>query len=94
MSDAPLPSNHRLAYLKARFADETMAWTRWHVEELINDIERLMKQRDEGWDAFYKLRKSVAEEKYPGMTGVVRAINEAAPRDETKAATTSGDHNG
>jgi len=56
------------------------AWVRY--DDVRAEIERLTKQRDEGWDAFYKLRKNVAEAKYPGMTGVVRAL-EAAPRDET-----------
>lgn len=26
-----------------------------------------------GWDAFYKLRRSVGEDRYPGMTGEVTA---------------------
>jgi hypothetical protein len=59
--------------LRARFADESMPWTRPHVESLINQIAELTKQRDEGWSNFYALRKQVAEERYPGMTGVVRA---------------------
>lgn len=60
--------------LRARFADESMPWTRPHVESLINQLAELTKQRDEGWDNFYRLRKRVAEEKYPGMTTPVRAL--------------------
>lgn len=41
--------------------------------ELINEIERLTKQRDEGWDNFYAVRKRIAEQQYPGMTKPVRA---------------------
>ncbi len=64
-----------VAALRARFADESMPWTRPHVENLINHIAELTKQRDEGWANFYALRKQVAEERYPGMTGVVRALD-------------------
>lgn len=69
----------QLDFLKARFADESMPWTRPHVEALIKQIEELMKQRDEGWKNFYALRKQVAEEKYPGMTGVVTAQRTTTP---------------
>lgn len=68
-----MTENLRAAHLRARFADEDMPWTRPHVLELINEIERLTEQRDEGWDHFYALRKRVAEHQYPGMTDVVRA---------------------
>lgn len=68
-----LPSKYGVGALRARLADESMPWTRPHIESLIEQIETLTKQRDEGWQAFYKLRKTVAEEKYPGMTGTVHA---------------------
>lgn len=64
---------YKIGALRARFADESMPWTRAHVEALIDQIEQLTKQRDEGWNNFYALRKRVAEEKYPGMTDVVHA---------------------
>lgn len=74
-----------VGHLRARLADPDMPWTRSHVEDLINQIETLTKQRDEGWDAFYKLRKAVGEERYPGMTGKVRALSEASSAPETEA---------
>lgn len=62
-----------VAALRARFADESMPWTRPHVESLISQIAELTKQRDEGWNNFYALRKQVAAERYPGMTASIHA---------------------
>ncbi len=67
------PSNYQVNALRARLANKDMRWSRAHVEGLINQLEQLTKQRDEGWGNFYKLRKQVAEERYPGMTAPVRA---------------------
>jgi hypothetical protein len=69
------PESFKVEALRARFADKSMPWTRAHVESLINQIAELTKQRDEGWKNYYTLRKQVAEERYPGMTGVVRALD-------------------
>lgn len=74
MSDKPSKDeSYTVGALRARFADESMPWTRPHVESLINQIAELTKQRDEGWTNFYLLRKRVGEQQYPGMTEVVRA---------------------
>lgn len=70
----------KIGALRARLADTSMRWSRSHIEGLINQIAELTKQRDEGWNNFYALRKQVAEEKYPGMTGIVRAHETIAPR--------------
>jgi hypothetical protein len=68
-------ASYKIEALRARFADESMEWTRPHVKALIEQIEELTKQRDEGWDAFNALRKRVAEEKYSGMTQPIRATD-------------------
>lgn len=87
MSDTPVltkDESFTVGALRARFADESMPWTRPHVESLINQIAALTKQRDEGWDNFYRLRKQVAEEKYPGMTQPVRALAVEPPAEPSK----------
>lgn len=88
MSDRNIPSkteSFMVGALRTRFADESMPWTRPHVESLINQIAELTKQRDEGWNNFYALRKQVAEERYPGLTGAVRAHETTSARYQHKA---------
>jgi hypothetical protein len=34
-----------------------------------------------GWDAFYRLRKSIAEGRYPGMTGEIRSQSDRGADD-------------
>ncbi len=70
--------NYKIGALRARFADETMPWTRAHIEGLIDQIEQLTQQRDEGWKNFYVLRKRMADERYPGMTAIVNALEPEA----------------
>jgi len=43
--------------------------SRW--KDLLAHAEALEAQAVAGWDAFYKLRKAVGEDRYPGMTGEV-----------------------
>lgn len=51
-----------------------------YLLEACDEIERLERERDEGWEAFRELRARYAAEKYPGMTAAVR------PADETVVA--------
>lgn len=74
-------TSNTVAFLKARFADESMPWPRPHIESLIEQIDTLTKQRDEGWQAFNNLRKQVGEDRYPGMTSTVRPTHETRPID-------------
>jgi hypothetical protein len=37
----------------------------------IGELEAALAKEKGGWDAFYKLRKSVGEDRYPGMTAEV-----------------------
>ena len=39
------------------------------------------RDRDGGWKAFYALRKAVGEDRYPGLTGVVRTDPPIRPAD-------------
>ena len=41
------------------------------LRERIRDLEAALAKEKGGWDAFYKLRKSVGEDRYPGMTAEV-----------------------
>lgn len=39
----------------------------------IGKLEAALAKEKGGWDAFYKLRKSVGEDRYPGLTGEMTA---------------------
>lgn len=39
----------------------------------IGELEESLAKEKGGWDAFYKLRRSVGEDRYPGMTEEVTA---------------------
>ncbi len=40
--------------------------------EYVAVLEKALAKEKGGWDAFYRLRKSVAEARYPGMTNEVK----------------------
>lgn len=80
------PASNTVAFLKARFADEGMPWSRPHIESLIEQIDKLTKQRDEGCQAFNNLRKQVGEDRYPGMTAPVRPAHETFDDSATLAS--------
>lgn len=66
------------------YEEETLADLRWEIGKLQerNSILRVDLAKEKGgWDAFYKLRKAVGEDRYPGMTGEVKATD-TAPRAE------------
>jgi hypothetical protein len=56
------------------------------IMELETRLAEAEQDRDAGWDAFYKLRKAVGEDRYPGLTNVVRATASASvePRPKYK----------
>lgn len=88
------------AELEARY-DEVVAAGMKLVEEnerhrdaiasLTAERERLAADAKQGWDQFYKLRKSVAEARYPGMTNEVKEALASVPQ---KGSTDSGGTDG
>ena len=52
------------------------------IEQLEDAILQLETQKNEGWEAFHKLRHAVAEIKYPGLTDFVKTLWGDAERAE------------
>lgn len=44
------------------------------ARQLERELAKTLNESKQGWDAYYALRKQVAEDKYPGMTNVVREL--------------------
>lgn len=64
---------------RVRDVDEK-AW----LSKRMSELEAALTKEKGGWDAFYKLRRSVGEDRYPGMTGEVTAKETPAEPDLTK----------
>jgi hypothetical protein len=47
----------------------------------IRELEAALAKEKGGWDAFYKLRKSVGENRYPGMTAEVTTQDRGAEHE-------------
>lgn len=47
--------------------------------QLREDLKAARADAKEGWDAFYLLRHTIGEDKYPGLTNIVRTLD--APAD-------------
>jgi hypothetical protein len=58
--------------------DKYLPFNRRELIERCEALEAALAKEKGGWDAFYKLRRSVGEERYSGMAGEVTA-------SETKA---------
>lgn len=85
--EAPSPGSVYDAYYYAASdydalaAELAAAEKQWNVDveargKLLNrvaELETALANEKGGWDAFYKLRKSVGEGRYPGVTGEVKA---------------------
>jgi hypothetical protein len=72
---AQLEADCRLATSARDYANDMLDRERGSVARL----EAALAKEKGGWDAFYKLRKSVGEDRYPGMTAEVTASETLSP---------------
>lgn len=61
---------------RIRFADYADKLARRCARQAV-ELGAARKDEKDGWDAFYRLRKSVGELKYPGMDGVIKLADAA-----------------